>query len=193
VSRVFTLLGLAFGLAAAVLLAVTVTLVVRDQRFRAESVTAEGTVTEVVAVGTRCDDEDEAGSASDPRRCQTVFAPRVRFSTADGVSRVFLSGTASWPPAHAVGDTVMVRYRPSEPGSARLDEGGAGVGVVVLGVLTVAFGGFALLWAVLGRRARSWTTGLDASTPVVDPSGAPSEYRPPPWQQGRERRRRHLR
>ena len=157
-SRVFTVLGRVLGLVALVLLVVTVTLVVREQRFRAASVTAVGTVTEVVAVGVRCDEEDEDDPGTDPdgRSCRTVYSSRVSFVAADGSTRTFLSGTASWPPEHAEGETVTVRHRPSDPGSARVDQSGPGLSVLVLGVLTVAFGVFALLWTVLGRRARSW-------------------------------------
>lgn len=178
----FTLLGRVFAVVAAVLLIITVVLAVREQRFRAASVTATGTVTEVVAVGTRCDDEDEDGTSSElgARDCQTVFAPRVRFPTADGGTRTFLSGTASWPPEYAVGDTVAVRYRPSDPGSARVDQGGVGIDVVVLGILTAAFGGFAVLWAVLGRRTRSWSDEPDAASPGGDDADFPR----PPWVPG---------
>ncbi|GAA1428541.1 hypothetical protein GCM10009616_08380 [Microlunatus lacustris] len=120
------------------------------------STTAEGTVTEVVAVGVRCDEEDDPGSDPDGRSGRTVYSSRVSYPAADGSTRTFLSGTASWLPEHAEGETVTVHYRPSDPGSARFDHTGPRLSVVVLGVLTAAFGGVALLWTVLGRRARSW-------------------------------------
>jgi Protein of unknown function (DUF3592) len=69
------------------------------------SVEAPGSVVEVVRVTDR-----ETGAVS--------FAPRVRFSTADGRTVEFQSTYRSNPPAYSAGQSVTVLYDPSEPNAA---------------------------------------------------------------------------
>jgi hypothetical protein len=105
--------------------------------FRTEAVSAPGTV-----VGL------EAGR------------PVVEFVDADGAMHRIVGSVSSNPPAYDAGEAVTVRYRPGEPGDARIDGlleswfapmllGGMGTVFTVIGA---AF----LLWEIRKRRLRAW-------------------------------------
>ena len=104
------------------------------------SVEAEGSVVEMVRVV----DRDTHSS---------MFAPLVRFKTADGKSIEFQSSTQSNPPAYYAGQTVTVLYDPGKPNSAAI----AGLfsiwGVaLILGIIGTVFTGIGLALALVGRR-----------------------------------------
>jgi hypothetical protein len=69
---------------------------------------------------------------------KATFAPVVRFTTADGRTIEFTSGVSSRPPAHAVGDRVMVHYDPGS-GAAEIRSFGT------LWLFPIAFLGFGAL------------------------------------------------
>jgi len=72
----------------------------------------------------------------------TLLAPVFEFVSEDGRKVRKQSRNASAPPAHAIGDTVMVWYDPAQPEQADIvGEAGAWVlGSICLGLLFVAVG-----------------------------------------------------
>ena len=92
-----------------------------------------------------CDEDDDG-----LRTCTTVYAPRVRFATADGREIVFVSDTASSPAAYSEGDRVTIRYRPKSPTKARLDTvTDIWLGAMITGGLALFFAIFSGIWIAL--------------------------------------------
>ena len=149
--------GRAFRLVAIILGAVTVVLgvicgviVVRTQAFLADSNSTSGQVIGLVPRQS-CDTDDDGD-----RTCTTLYAPRVRFTTADGQQVVFVSDTASNPPEHEEGDRIDVRYRKSDPTDAVVDSvTGVWLGAIITGGLAVFFAAMCAVWIVLAVRFRS--------------------------------------
>ena len=124
--------------------------VVRTRAFVADSITAPGQVTDLVPRQS-C----EHGDDDRVQNCTTVYAPRVRFTTADGRQVVFVSGTASSPASYDEGDRVDVRYRRGDPDDARIDSvTGVWLGALVTGGLTLFFGALGIVWVVLAVKFR---------------------------------------
>lgn len=147
--RGFTIVAVALGAVAVVLGVVCGVIVVYTRAFLADSVSASG---QVVALLPRqsCDTDDDGD-----RNCTTVYAPRIRFTTAGGRQVVFVSGSASSPPSYEEGDRVDVRYRASDPTDARIDSvSGVWLGALVTGGLAVFFAAFCVVWVVLAVRFR---------------------------------------
>lgn len=147
--RAFRLVAVALGAVTLVLAVVCGVTVLRTRSFLAGSTTAPG---QVVALDARqsCDHDQ-----SQPTSCTTVYAPRVRFVTADGRTVVFVAGTASSSPSYAEGDRVTVRYRPEAPAGARIDSvTGVWLATIITGALTLVFGGMTAVWVVLAKRFR---------------------------------------
>ena len=95
-----------------------------------------------------CDDDGD-------RNCTTAYAPRVRFTTADGRRVVFVSNTASNPPSYERGDRVDVLYRSSDPSDARIDSvAGVWIGAMITGGLALFFAVLCGVWVVLAVRFR---------------------------------------
>ena len=144
--RWFTLVAAILGVIAVVLGVICGVIVVRTQAFLDESSSASGRVISLVPRQS-CD--------SDDRDCTTVYAPRVRFTTADGRQVVFVSSTASNPPSHEEGDRVDIRYRASDPTDARIDSvTDVWLGALVTGGLALFFTAFCVVWIVLAVRFR---------------------------------------
>ena len=110
---------------------VTAALALRESRFAATALRAQG---EVVAL--RAD-----GSG---------YRPEVRYTDAAGQVQQFLAGTSSDPPGYAVGEPVPVLYAPADPRTARIDS------FVQRWLLPAIFGGFALLWLGIGLAPLAW-------------------------------------
>jgi len=124
----------------ALILAGAIYAVVDTKAWLARSVEAEGSVVEMVRVVDR-----ETNSS--------MFAPLVRFKTADGKSIDFQSSTQSNPPAYYAGQTVTVLYDPGKPNSAAI----AGLfsiwGIaIILGIIGTVFTGVGFALAIAGRR-----------------------------------------
>jgi hypothetical protein len=149
--------GRAFRLVAIILGAVTLVLgvicgvtVVRTQAFLADSSSASGQVIGLVPRQS-CDTDDDGD-----RTCTTVYAPRVRFTTADGQQVTFVSDTASNPPEHDEGDRIDVRYLSNDPTDAVVDSvTGVWLGAIITGGLTAFFAVMCGVWVVLARRFRN--------------------------------------
>src|SRR5262245_30306993 len=121
-------------------LAGTVWMAIDTRAWLARSVEAEGSVVEMIRVV----DRDTYSS---------MFAPLVRFRTADGKSIEFQSTTQTNPPAYYAGQAVTVRYDPARPNSAAI----AGLfsiwgATMILAVLGVMFTGFGILATMISRR-----------------------------------------
>jgi hypothetical protein len=144
---VFTLLAAILAGVAIILLVIAAGLVLSTRSFLADSSTATGTVVELVPRQS-CSEDDDGH-----RTCDWVYAPRIRFTTADGREVVFTSATASSPPSYTEGDSVQVRYLPSNPVGARVDSfSGLWLAPVIVGGIGLFFAGFAIVWVVLARR-----------------------------------------
>jgi len=149
--------GKAFRLVAIILGAITLVLgvicgvlVFRTRAFVADSSTAPGQVTDLVP--RRSCDHDDDDRVED---CTTVYAPRVRFTTADGRQVVFVSATASSPASYDEGERVEVRYRTGDPNDARINSvTGVWLSSMVTGGLTLFFGAFCAVWIVLAVKFR---------------------------------------
>ena len=105
----------------------------------ARAVEAQGSVIEMV----RVIDRDTYSS---------MFAPLVRFKTADGKSIEFQSTTQSNPPAYYAGQTVTVLYDPGRPNSAAI----AGLfsiwgASIILGIIGIVFLAFGIAAVLVGR------------------------------------------
>jgi Protein of unknown function (DUF3592) len=146
--RAFTLVAVILGAIAVILAVICSVIVVRTQTFLSESSIASGRVVGLVPRESCDQDEPDRG-------CTTAYAPRVRFTTADGEQVVFVSATASNPPAHEQGDLVDVRYRRDDPSDARIDSlTGIWIGAMVTGGLALFFAAFCAVWVVLAVRFR---------------------------------------
>ena len=144
--RVFTLVAVILGVIAVVLGVICSVIIVRTQDFLSDSSTASGRVIGLVPKES-CD--------QDNRNCTIAYAPRVRFTTADGRRVVFVSGTASNPPSYEEGELVDVRYRSNAPTDARIDSlTGVWIGAMVTGGLALFFAAFCSVWVVLAVRFR---------------------------------------
>lgn len=161
--RVLALLAAILAAVSLILIIIAGVLVLRTRTFIADSVTATGTVIEMVP--RQSCDRDEDGHAVD---CDWVYAPRIRFTAADGREITFTSTTASSPPSYTEGDPVPVRYPPGKPAAARIDSyAGLWLAPTIVGGIGVFFAAFAVVWAVLARR-------------VSRESASPSEPGSPP-------------
>lgn len=137
------------GAVTVILAVICVVIVVRTQAFLAESSVASGEVLGLVSRQS-CDEDDDGN-----RTCSTVYAPRVRFTTADGRQVIFVSATASNPPEHEKGDRINVRYRANDPRGAVIDSvTGVWLGALVTGGIAVFFAAFCAVWVVLAVRFR---------------------------------------
>ncbi len=135
--RLFASIFLSIGL---LLLAGAGYLFFDNRAWLARSVEAQGEVIELVA-------------ARDGDGGNVLFAPKVRFQTADGKSVEFQSSLRTNPPAYAVGQRVKVLYDPDNPGSASL----AGFfslwfATMVLGFIGTVFTAVGVTAAVILRR-----------------------------------------
>lgn len=149
IGRVLTIVAVGFGVIAVVLGVISGVIVVRTQAFLAESSSATGRVIGLVP-RTSCDEDDDGN-----RTCSTAYAPRVRFTTADGRQVVFVSDTAANPPEHEEGDPVDVRYRASDPNDARIDSiSGIWLAAIITGAIALFFTAFCVVWVVLAVRFR---------------------------------------
>ena len=138
------------GALAIVLGVVCGVVVFRTRAFLADSSIASGQVIQLVSRQSWTQDDDDRD-----RNCTTVYAPRVRFTTADGQEIVFLSGTASSPPSHEVGDRVDVRYRSNDPTDARIDSvTGVWLGAIITGGIALLFAALCGVWTILAVRFR---------------------------------------
>ena len=145
--RAFALVAVILGLIAIVLGVVCGVITLRTRAFLAESTSVSG---EVIGLVSResCDKDDDGH-----RSCTTVYAPRIRFTTADGREIVFVSDTASSPASYSEGDRVTVRYRPEEPTNARLDTvTGIWLSAIITGGLALFFAVFSGIWIALAIR-----------------------------------------
>jgi hypothetical protein len=148
--RGFTLVAAILGLIAIVLGLVCGVTAFRTRAFLTESTSAPG---EVIGIVPResCDEDDDGH-----RSCTTVYAPRVRYTTADGREIVFVSDTASSPASYSEGDRVTIRYRPDEPTNARLDTvTGIWLSSIITGGLALFFAVFSGIWIALAIRFRN--------------------------------------
>jgi hypothetical protein len=148
--RGFTLVAVILGVIALILGVVCGVIALRTQAFLAESTSATGQVIGLVPRES-CDEDDDGH-----RTCTTVYAPRVRFATADGREIVFVSDTASSPASYSEGDRVTIRYRPNEPTKARLDTvTDIWLGAMITGGLASFFAIFSGIWIALAIRFRN--------------------------------------
>jgi hypothetical protein len=116
-------------------------LVSSNRRKLATWIHVEGTVIELVG--------KPYATARGPR---LVYAPKFRY-TVHGAERTVTSGTASWPPEFAVGDTVGVIVNPENTSEADVLGRSTSVGYAfVAGGLVVTTIGLLFTWAVLTGR-----------------------------------------
>lgn len=147
--RAFTLVAVIIGAVAVVLGVVCGVIIVRTQAFLADSSSASGQVIGLVSRQS-CDEDDDGH-----RTCTTVYAPRVRFTTADGRQVIFVSGTASNPPEHQMGDRIDVRYRSNDPTDAVIDSvTGVWLGAIITGGIAILLAALCVVWVVLAVRFR---------------------------------------
>ncbi len=148
--RAFTLVAVILGVVAIVLGVICGVMVVRTRAFLADSTSASGFV--IGLVPRESCDEDNDGH----RTCSTAYAPRVRFTTADGQQVIFVSPTASNPPRYHEGDPINVRYRANDPTDAVIDSvSGIWLGEIITGGLAVLFAALCGIWVVLAVRFRT--------------------------------------
>ncbi len=151
--RAFRLVAIILGVVTLVLGVVCGITVVRTRSFVAGSTTATGRVVDLVSRQSCSDDDDDDRSGG--RRCTTVYAPKVQFTTADGRQVTFESGTASSRPSYARGDQVEVRYPPDRPAQARIDSvSDVWISSIITGALTLVFAAMFALWVVLAVKFR---------------------------------------
>jgi len=135
VKYVFTVIGIAMLVGAFFLYRNT-------SVFLEEAISANGTVVDLV----------ESRSSD-----STTYRPKVRFTTQNGKEVEFTSSTGSSPPSYSRGETVVVRYRASEPERARIDGffslwGGAIILGGMGGVFFLIGGGILLATSRAGRK-----------------------------------------
>jgi preprotein translocase subunit SecF len=154
IGRAFRIVAIALCAITLVLAAVEVVVVVRTRSFLAESSTAPGQVVGLEPRQSCSSREDERGDEREV--CTTVYAPRVRFTSADGRQVVFVSSVASSSPSYAEGDRVQVRYRPDRPAQAQIDTvGDVWFDAIVVGVITLVLAVLGAVWVVLAVRFRT--------------------------------------
>jgi hypothetical protein len=140
---IFMLVFLGIGL---LLLSVGGYLVWDTRAWLARSVEAPGVVIEMVRI-------------VDPKQ-GALFAPLVRFQTADGRTIEFQSSLRTNPPAYSAGDTVTVLYDPARPSSAAIASTfGLWFAPAIVGFIGVVFTAVGVIAAVVRRR---WTKPADA-------------------------------
>ncbi len=150
IGRGFRIAAVILGALALVLGVVCGVMVLRTRAFLADSSVASGQVIQLVPRQSCTEDEDGRD-----RNCTTVYAPRVRFTTADGQEIVFVSGAASSPPSHEVGDRVDVRYRSNDPSDARIDSvTGVWLSSIITGGIALLFAALCGVWTILAVRFR---------------------------------------
>jgi hypothetical protein len=132
------------------LLLVTASLVCSKTAWLAGTVEAQGTVTEML----RFQDREGTGY---------VYAPVVRFATAEGRTIEFHSGTRTYPPAYRKGETVTVVYDPDEPQSAAI----RGFISLWLGPLIAGFIGFVFLAVGAAMTLGGWYANRTLQQPAV--------------------------
>jgi len=126
-----------FGGIGVVMLVAAVLVTLSTLAFRAEAISAPGSV---VAI--------DSGK------------PVVEFVDRDGTEHRIVGSVSSSPPAYDAGESVTVRYRPEEPGAARID------GLMetwfaptlfgFLGTVFTVIGGAFLLTEIRKRRLQTW-------------------------------------
>lgn len=131
---------------AAVLLLVAGGLAFAKRRFLMRAAHADGTVTAL-----RGDEPIEIGGKAQ------MLRPVIRFTTPQGVDIEFVMAMGSTPPRYRVGDTVPVRYEPSNPAATARVDSFLGLWLVptLLGGLAspaLAVGIGLLLWQTLPAR-----------------------------------------
>jgi hypothetical protein len=148
--RAFRIAAVGLGAVALVMGVICGLSVHRNREFLAVSSTAPG---EVIGLVSResCDEDDEGRAYN----CHLVYAPRVRFTAADGREIVFESSTASSPASYAEGDRVEVRYRPDRPADARIDAVmDVWLDTIVTGFIALGFTAGFVVFVVLAVRFR---------------------------------------
>jgi hypothetical protein len=106
-ARLVSILFLCIG---ALLLAIGAFLVLHTRSFLARAVSAPGMVIENVWKESRSADDEDTGA----------YYPRVRFRTASGEPREFVSSTGSSPAAYDSNEAVTVLYEPGNPAEATI-------------------------------------------------------------------------
>jgi Protein of unknown function (DUF3592) len=148
--RAFRLVAIILGALTVILGVICGVIVVRTQAFLADSSSTSGQVLGLVPRQS-CDTDDDGD-----RSCTTVYAPRVRFTTADGQQVTFVSDTASNPPEYEEGDRIDVRYRSNDPTDVVVDSvTGVWLGAIITGGLAVFFAAMCGVWVVLAVRFRN--------------------------------------
>lgn len=135
--------GLVFTGLGAGLLLVGVFWIARVRRFLKAAVDTDGTV---LGHQSRTSRSTSGGSS-------TSYYPVVQFATAEGRAVQFTDQIGGSPPSHDVGETVPVKYDPSDPGHARIATGfRLWFGPGLIGILGVGFlvPGVIVLVAALG-------------------------------------------
>ena len=100
--------------------------------------------------------------------CSTLYHPVVRFTGPSGEEIRFTSASGSYPARYGVGDSVPVRYRPSDPRDATID------GFVDLWMAPTIVGGIGLAFLAFGiglpisqfRTPRTRETDEDTEVPT---------------------------
>ncbi len=153
--RIFVLV---FGLVGVGLLTGAFFALKSEMSFRADSVTAEGTVVDLAPT------TDSDG--------KVLHKPVVDFIDRNDQRHRITGTTASSPPSYRIGEAVTVRYRPAEPTDAHLDSFmDSWLLVVILGGIGLVFTAFAagfLTYAIRRRRIRAWlaTNGIRLQLPI---------------------------
>jgi hypothetical protein len=126
------------------MLAGAIYLAVDTRAWLARAVEAPGTVIEMVRVR-----DSDSGSY--------MFAPLVRFATAEGKTIEFQSTLQTNPPAYHAGESVTVLYDPAKPNSAAIS-GWFSIWAVplILGIVGAGFTVFGFGAAMVGR----WMPGV---------------------------------
>ncbi len=106
----FLLMGLCFGLAALGLLAGAVWAYFRQKSQMESRIPATGTVVELVHRST-------TGGRTG------IFCPVVEFTVPSGEKIQFTSDFGSRPASHKIGQSVNVRYDPTDPQKAEIESG----------------------------------------------------------------------
>jgi Protein of unknown function (DUF3592) len=131
------LFGGIFGGIGAVMLVAAALILLSTLTFRREAVSASGEVVEL-----------DSGK------------PVVEFVGPDGAKHRVVGRVSSNPPAYEFGERVTVRYRPGQPGAARIDgllESSFGPTLLgTLGTVFTVIGSAFLLSEIRKRRLRAW-------------------------------------
>lgn len=168
---VLALIATVFGGVAVILLLIAGGIALHTWSFLATSEAATGTVVGFDARH-RCTTKDHV------RTCSAVYAPRVRFATADGREIEYQSSTATNPPSYDEGQQVDLRYRPEDPHQARINSYvDLWLAPTIVGGIGGIFGAVAAILLVI-RRAMS--SRQRRAQPVAGPVREPEE--PDGWQ-----------